>query len=90
MKLFNSKKNEQEEKKGALKRLEGVVVSDKMKDTVVVSVDRFVKHPKYGKFLKRSKRFKAHDAGNTKHVGDRVTIESCAPISKEKRFKVIV
>jgi len=71
------------------KRLTGLVVSDKMKDTVVVKVEAYVKHPKYGKFLKRSKRYKAHDAGNTHHVGDRVTIESCAPISKEKRFRVI-
>ncbi len=71
------------------KTLTGVVVSNKMKDTVVVSVDRFVKHPKYGKYFSISKKFKAHDAGNTKNMGDKVTIEECAPVSKDKHFKVI-
>lgn len=71
------------------KTLTGSVVSTKMKDTVVVKVDRFVKHPKYGKYFSISKKFKAHDAGNTKVMGDKVTIEECAPISKDKHFKVI-
>ena len=67
----------------------GTVVSDKMKDTVVVLVERFVKHPKYQKFIKRSKRFKAHDAGNTAKVGDKVQIVETKPISKDKHFKLI-
>lgn len=67
----------------------GVVVSDKMKDTVVVSVARFVKHPKYRKFQKRITKFHAHDAGNTKAIGDKVTIRECAPISKTKHFVVV-
>ncbi len=71
------------------KQLAGVVVSAKMKDTVVVKVSRFVKHPKYGKYISIDKKFKAHDAGNTKKVGDKVTIEECAPISKEKHFRVV-
>jgi small subunit ribosomal protein S17 len=71
------------------KSLKGVVVSDKMKDTIVVLVERFEKHPKYGKYISKSKKFKAHDAGNTKKIGDKVTIEECAPISKDKHFKVI-
>lgn len=71
------------------KQLVGVVTSAKMKDTVVVKVSRFIKHPKYGKYISIDKKFKAHDAGNTKQVGDRVTIEECAPISKEKHFIVI-
>ena len=71
------------------KILSGVVTSDKMKDTVVVSVSRFVKHPKYGKYISKSKKFKAHDKGNTKKIGDKVSIEECAPISKDKHFKVI-
>ena len=71
------------------KQLQGVVVSDKMKDTIVVKVDRFFKHPKYKKFITRSKKFMAHDFGNTKKIGDKVTIEETAPISKHKRFKVI-
>ncbi len=71
------------------KVLKGIVTSDKMKDTIVVSVTRFVQHPKYLKRLKISKKFKAHDAGNTKKVGDAVLIEETRPISKDKHFKVI-
>ncbi len=71
------------------KTLNGVVVSDKMKDTIVVLVERFVKDSKYHKFLTLRKRYKVHDAGNTKKVGDKVVIESCRPISRHKSFKVI-
>ena len=71
------------------KTLEGIVVSDKMKDTIVVRVGRFVMHPKYHKYFTIHKRYKAHDAGNTKKIGDKVTIESCRPISKDKSFRVI-
>ncbi len=71
------------------KKLSGVVVSDKMKDTVVVEVSRFVKHPKYGKFMSINKKFKADDKGNTKKIGDKVIIEECAPISKDKHFRII-
>lgn len=71
------------------KTLSGVVVSSKMKDTVVVKVDRFVKVPKYERFMKISKKYKAHDAGNTKKEGDKVIIVECRPISKDKNFKVI-
>jgi small subunit ribosomal protein S17 len=67
----------------------GTVVSDKMKDTVVVLVERYEKHPKYEKYMKLSKRLKAHDAGNTKKVGDKVDIEETKPISKDKHFKVV-
>jgi small subunit ribosomal protein S17 len=72
-----------------VKRFSGVVVSDKMKNTIVVDVARFVKHPKYGKFMKRNKNIKADDVGNTKKIGDKVTIEECRPISKGKNFKVV-
>lgn len=71
------------------KQLRGVVVSDKMKDTIVVSVKSYFKHPKYKKYISRSKKFMAHDAGNTKKIGDEVTIEETAPISRHKHFKVI-
>ncbi len=71
------------------KTLTGVVVSDKMKDTIVVRVGRFVKNPKYHKFVTSHKRYKVHDAGNTKKIGDKVTIESCRPMSKDKSFKLI-
>ncbi len=69
--------------------LTGVVVSDKMKDTAVVLVNRFVKHPKYGKFMQISKRFKAHDAGNAHKVGDKVEIKETRPISKDKYFVIV-
>ena len=71
------------------KTLNGVVVSDKMKDTCVVLVERYVKHPKYQKFLNIRKRFKAHDVGNTRKIGDKVTIRECRPISKDKHFEVL-
>ena len=71
------------------KILKGVVVSDKMDKTVVVSVSRFVKHPKYGKFYQINKKYKAHDEANKFHVGDKVEIMETRPISKDKRFKVI-
>jgi len=70
------------------KTLNGVVVSDKMKDTVVVLVERYVKNEKYHKFMNLSKRYKVHNPGNTKKVGDKVTIESCRPISRHKSFKI--
>jgi small subunit ribosomal protein S17 len=69
--------------------LSGIVVSTKMKDTIVVRVNRFVKVPKYERFMKISKKYKAHDAGNTKKEGETVTIVECAPISKDKHFRVI-
>jgi small subunit ribosomal protein S17 len=71
------------------KTLQGVVTSDKMQKTVVVSVTRFVKHPKYQKYVKISKKYKAHDENNEHKVGDTVTIEECRPISKDKTFTVI-
>ncbi len=70
------------------KRLSGVVVSDKMKDTIVVKVERFVKNAKYQKFVKISKRYKAHDVGNTKKIGEMVEIVECRPLSKDKHFKL--
>ena len=71
------------------KVLSGVVVSDKMKDTVVVLVERYVKDTKYHKFINLRKRYKVHDAGNTKKIGEKVMIESCRPISKHKSFKIV-
>ena len=71
------------------KTLSGVVVSSKMKDTIVVCVDRFVKDKKYEKYVRISKKYKAHDAGNTKKEGDKVTIMECRPISKDKHFRIM-
>ncbi|MBP6858705.1 MAG: 30S ribosomal protein S17 [Candidatus Pacebacteria bacterium] len=67
----------------------GVVVSDKMKDTCVVSIERFVKHAKYHKFQTKRTKLMAHDVGNIKKIGDKATIEACRPLSKNKSFKVI-
>ncbi|MFZ2149879.1 MAG: 30S ribosomal protein S17 [Minisyncoccia bacterium] len=69
--------------------LKGVVTSDKMDKTVVVSVSRFIKHPLYGKFYKVSKKYKAHDEENKFKVGDAVEIVETRPISKDKKFKVV-
>ena len=75
------------ENKGSI--LKGVVVSDKMDKTVVVSVSRFIEHPLYGKFYKVSKKYKAHDEKNKYKTGDNVEIIETRPISKDKRFKVV-
>ena len=77
------------EKKIMKRSLEGVVVSAKMQKTVVVSVTRFKKHPKYLKYYKVSRRFKAHDETGVYKTGDKVQIEETRPLSKEKRWKVI-
>jgi small subunit ribosomal protein S17 len=77
------------ETKNNKKKLSGVVVSDKMDKTVVVSVERYVKHPTYGKYVKIRKRYKAHDEGNKYKTGDKVTIEETRPMSKDKHFTVI-
>ena len=71
------------------KTLKGVVTSDKMDKTIVVKVTRFVEHPKYGKRIKKSKKYKAHDENNSKKIGDVVEIEETRPISKDKKFKVV-
>ncbi len=69
--------------------LTGTVVSDKGDKTVVVRVERRVKHPLYGKIIKRSKKYHAHDAANGFHVGEIVRIQECAPISKLKTWSVV-
>ncbi|MFA6340980.1 MAG: 30S ribosomal protein S17 [Candidatus Paceibacterota bacterium] len=71
------------------KILKGKVVSTKMKDTVVISIDSFKKHPKYGKFIKRQNKVMAHDEGNTCKEGEIIEIIETKPISKNKRFKVL-
>jgi small subunit ribosomal protein S17 len=65
------------------------VVSDKMQKTVVVTVERRVMHPVYKKFIRRSKRYAAHDEDNRCKVGDLVTIRECRPLSKLKRWEVL-
>ena len=67
----------------------GTVVSDKGDKTVVVRVERRVKHPLYGKIIRRSKKYHAHDADNAFRIGEQVRIEECAPISKTKSWSVV-
>lgn len=69
--------------------LQGTVVSDKADKTITVLVERRVMHPVYKKFIKRSKKYAAHDEGNAYKIGDQVTIMECAPISKSKRWVVV-
>ncbi len=69
--------------------LQGVVVSDKPDKTIVVKVERRVRHPLYQKFIKRSKKYSAHDAANACKIGDIVRIRECAPISKNKTWEVV-
>lgn len=86
---YNHKNMAEEKKQSHIREMTGIVVSDKMKDTIVVAVSRYVQHPKYKKFLKRLKKYHAHDKGNTKVVGDKVVIRECRPISKKKQFIVV-
>lgn len=74
--------------RGLRKERSGLVVSDKMQKTVVVSLERTLVHPKYKKILKRRIRVKAHDENNQSQVGDRVLIVECAPMSRDKRWRV--
>jgi small subunit ribosomal protein S17 len=67
----------------------GTVVSDKMDKTVVVAVETLVKHKLYGKFVKRTKKFKAHDENNECRIGDKVRIMETRPLSKDKRWRVV-
>jgi small subunit ribosomal protein S17 len=69
--------------------LRGTVVASKMQDTCTVAVERYVKHPKYKKYQRRTKKYLVHDKGNTATVGSKVEIIECNPISKRKRFTLL-
>ncbi len=71
------------------KQFTGVVVSDKMVGTAIVAVSRYVKHPKYKKYLKKTARFAANNPGNKAKEGDKVVIRSCRPLSKTKHFEIV-
>ena len=77
------------ENKEKLRTVTGRVVSDKMDKTITVMVERLVKHPIYGKFIKRSTKYMAHDENNQAKQGDMVLITSCRPLSKNKTFKLV-
>ncbi len=70
-------------------KLQGDIVSDKMDKTRVVAVTRLKKHPRYGKYYKVTRKFKAHDEKNEYKTGDKVLIEETRPMSKEKRWKIV-
>jgi small subunit ribosomal protein S17 len=74
---------------GHRKVREGLVVSDKMEKTVVVAVEDRVKHPLYGKVIRRTSKLKAHDEANTAGVGDRVLLMETRPLSATKRWRVV-
>ena len=74
--------------RGLRKTQTGIVISDKMDKTVVVQVDRLVKHPVYKKYVRRRAKYKAHDESNSCRNGDRVMISECRPLSKTKRWQV--
>jgi small subunit ribosomal protein S17 len=78
-----------ETKKSGGRVLRGTVVASKMQDTITVAVERYVKHPKYKKFQRLTKKYLVHDAGNTASVGSKVEIKEVAPMSKRKRFALV-
>lgn len=67
----------------------GYVVSDKMDKTIVVKIEDFIRHPLYGKRVKRTKKFKAHDELNTCDIGDKVKIMETRPLSRDKRWRLV-
>lgn len=71
------------------RKVQGVVVSNKMEKSIVVSVERFIKHPKYKKFVRKSTKLMAHDSDNTANIGDKVTIAECRPLSKSKSWTLV-
>jgi small subunit ribosomal protein S17 len=80
---------ESDEKRGFRKVREGLVISDKMEKTVVVAVEDRVKHPLYGKVLRRTSKLKAHDEANEAGIGDRVLLMETRPLSATKRWRVV-
>lgn len=75
--------------RGSRKVRVGFVTSDKMDKTIVVTVEEFIRHPLYGKRVKRTKKFKAHDEENACGIGDKVRIMETRPLSKDKRWRLV-
>lgn len=78
-----------EQERNVRKERIGRVVSNKMEKTITVSVDRKVKHPMYGKFMHKTKKFMAHDENNDCNIGDTVRITETRPLSKNKRWRLV-
>lgn len=81
--------NEQVNTEKKIRLITGTVVSDKMDKTVTVLVERKIKHPLYGKYIRRSTKLHAHDEDNSAKSGDVVSITACRPISKSKNYRVV-
>ena len=77
------------EERNLRKVRDGVVISNKMQKTIVIQVDRKLKHPKYGKFLKKSSKYHAHDENDECNIGDTVKIMETRPLSKSKRWRLV-
>jgi small subunit ribosomal protein S17 len=75
--------------RNARKEKIGIVVSDKMEKTIVIAVQRRIKHPIYGKYIKKTTKFAAHDEKNDAHVGDKVRVAETRPLSKRKRWRLV-
>jgi small subunit ribosomal protein S17 len=75
--------------RGLRKEKTGLVTSDKMEKSIVVSIERRIKHPIYGKFIKKTNKFMAHDEKNEAHVGDTVRIMETRPLSKNKNWRLV-
>lgn len=76
-------------KRNLRKQRVGIVTSNKMQKTITVSVERRIKHPVYGKFVKSTKKFTAHDENNECNIGDKVRIMETRPMSKKKRWRLV-
>ena len=77
------------EKRNLRKERVGIVTSDKMQKSIIVAVERKVKHPKYGKFVKKTTKFVAHDENDDCHIGDTVKIMETRPLSKSKNWRLV-
>ena len=77
------------EAKGQAKQLVGRVVSNKMNKTIAVEIERLVKHPRYGKYIRRTTKLLAHDEANESREGDTVTIAECRPLSRSKSWRLV-
>jgi small subunit ribosomal protein S17 len=87
--MADTEATEAAEERSARKVREGVVVSNKMEKTAVVAVVERVRHPKYGKFMLRTKKLYAHDEANDVNIGDKVRVMETRPLSKNKRWRVV-
>jgi small subunit ribosomal protein S17 len=81
--------NAEKRKRGRRKTKVGIVTSNRMNKTIIVKTERLVKHPKYGKYVKRWTKYWAHDEDNLANVGDKVLIKETRPLSKKKRWRLV-